>query len=662
LLWRRYIGPTLDQNYPKTVGNDLLLVEWRLDKGDQQRQTLVRVEATTGKLKWRLEVDDDFAEPVVSGDRIFVAGASGKLHVVEAASGTRLGYVQFAQPLETPPVVSEQTRKLYLVGNHSSLYTLSAEDLSCTGVYYTKHPRGSIVAPLTIVLDKAVVIENDGARTCKLRLFALDGDGNIAAPLTEQRLEGRVVRQPQIDGRRFMVSTDRGQITIYEVSLGTDGEVLTVLATRGAKSGSPFVRFGRVNGKDIWFAENAITKYAVAPTGNRLSVQELSDDYNRSQFVAPIEIRDGVLLHVRSRRGRAGYTVTAADAETGSAYWQTDVAASPAGDPLASSSPVALLEADANGQVYLFDPDAIRTRMQNESLKAPADDDVSGTLVYDHATLLDGGGAVFSALGSEHLLLYRPAGIQPLVRGSLPGSLACRPTAFGEGWIAPLSVGQIFFLDGESGQPLAAPFQPALQPGRAKEWLPAGVGDDDQFVISDGVEKVFLVELQQGDRPVLVAVSEAEVGPAPLVTDMVVLGSRAYAGTSDNRLAVFQLPGLDAGDSIELGSQIVWGPYLAGEVLVLRTKAGAVVAFDASGTKAWQVPAPKSPFAGPPLESAGNMIVATQFGAVVKVDLQDGNEIGRAETGQPIAGGPVSLGNRVVVAARDGALLVVETP
>ncbi len=659
LLWRRYLGPTVDQIYPQTVASDLLLVEWNPTKGDQQRQALLRVDATTGKLKWRLELDDHIAEPVVSGDRIYLSGASGKLHLVEADSGTRTGYVQFPQPLESPPVVREKTGKLYVTGEHSSLYTLSTEDLSCTGVFYTKHPRGSIVAAPIVAIDKAIVVENDGLETCKLRLFSLDNDGNIIEALVERRLEGRVVRQPQVEGRRFMAITDRGRITLYEVSLGTDGEPLTMLATRAARGGTPFVRFGAVDGGDLWLAENTLTKYAVAPTGNRLSVQELVGDYSRSQFVTPLEIRNNVLLFARSRRGRAGFTVTAADTKTGNAYWQSDIGSPAAGNPLASTSPVALLEADANGQVYLFDRNTLRSRVQNNALPAPTKQEAAA--LFDHSILVDGGAAVFSSVGSDQVLLYSPSASQPLSRSRLPGPLACPPIPFAKGWIAPLSVGQVFLLDSKSGKPIAAPFQPKLQPGRTIEWLSAGVAEHDRFVISDGIEKIYLVEWQQGNKPALVAVGEAAVGPSPLTTAIVVLGNLAFAGTDDGWLAQFQLPGLDAGERIKLGSPVVWGPYRAGNHVVLRTERGDLVAIDAQGAKAWSVLAPPSPFAGPPL-AEGELIVATQKGTLLRIDRKTGREAGRVDIGQPIASGPVILGKNIVVAAHDGTPLVVETP
>lgn len=659
LLWRRYVGPSLQPIDPLPVGGDLLLVEWRPADGEAQRQALTRVNATSGSLKWRLEIDDELAAPVVAGNQVFLAGASGRLHVVDAESGTRVGYVQFSQPLTSPPTVNPQARRMHLAGERSSVYTLSLQDLSCLGVKYTNHPRGSMVAPPAVALDKVVFVENDGARTCNLQLYQVDGDAAVGDLIAERRLEGRVVQQPQVDGRRFVVITDLGQISVFEVSVDDGAEPLVMLADRSASSSRPFLRYGTLAAGHIWFAENALTKYALAPTGNQLAVQTLTSDFNRSEFLAPLEVRDNVLLHVRSPRGRAGIAVTASRTDTGEAYWETDLGVPPAGSPLVSTSPVAVLEADANGRVYRFDREAIRARVLDTALAAPSGDDPTDR-PFDQAILLQGGAAVFAAVGSEHALLFSPNGEPPLSRVTLPGALACQPTAFGDGWIAPLVVGQIFYLDSKSGSPLAAPFQPPLAPGQSVTWQPVSVVDESQLLATDGTEKIYLIELQQSNAPALVAVTEAAVGPAPLATPLVAHGGRAYAGTEDGRLAVVQLPSLDAADPIALPARVAWGPYRAGDHLVLRTENNELIAIDDSGSRSWQVATSKARFTGPPLVSNGAMVVALESGEVLKFSLSDGSEQARSDTGQPITSGPVVLNGRLLVAAHDGALLVLE--
>lgn len=657
VVWRRYVGPSVDQSHPLTVGSDILLSVWRAVEGDKQQQSLVRIDSASGELQWMLTIDDNLAHPVVQGENILLAGESGKLHVVDAASGTREGFVQFSQPLRSPPALNAQADVLYLSGEHSSLYTLSASDYACLGVHYSNHAKGAIVAAAAVALDKVAFIENDGAETCKLTVYSVDGNGVIEQQMAAPRLAGRVVRQPLVNGRRIVALTDRGQIAVYEVGVGPDSDPLTELAERSERNGQPFVRYAALGSGHIWLGENALTKYAISPTGNRLTVQSLADDYNRSQFVSPITISDNVLLQVRARRGKSGYIVTAASTSDGAPYWETDIGATPAGNPLASSSPRAIISADANGQVYRFDAEAIQSRALSQALPEPED---TKAMLFDSSALLPDGGAVFASTGKSEARIYTPTGSEPIKKIDLPAAVACQPTPFGDGWLAPLSVGQVFYLDSQAAEPLAAPFQPTLTPGRQLSWQPATAVDDEQFLLTDGSEKVYLVELRIDGAPALVPTAEASVGPSPLTTRMVQLGKLAIAGTAEGQAALFQLPTLDAGERVDLGGSIAWGPYVAGDVAVFGLVGGDLVAINTQGEIAWKSAAPGEALLGPPLVNAGNMVIAGQSGIVSIVDLSNGNVVKRLDAGQPLAGGPVKLQNRMVVTARDGALLVLQ--
>lgn len=659
VVWRRYTGPAIEPVQPLIVGGDMVLVEWRPADGDKQQQALTRVEAATGKLQWRLALDDDLAAPVVSDNKLLLAGASGKLHVVDAETGLRTGYVQFAQPLIAPPVESSQSGAIYIPGERSSVYTLSTSDYKCMGVHYTNHARQSIVAQPALVLDKVVMVENDGAKTCRVKLYSLDEQGAVGGLLAEQRLDGRVVSQPLVEGRRFTVLTDRGQVGVYEVSVGPDGDPLTVVATRPERNSQPFVRYGKLADGHVWLAENALTKYAVAPTGNRLSVVALSNDYNRSQFVGPIDFRDGVLFHTRARRQRAGFTVTACSIKDATPYWETDIAAPPADTPLASTSPVALIEADANGQVYRFDPNAIKTRAQNKSLASTSGG--AGDMIYEFSELLAGGAAVFASEGAKQALLYSPSAQQPLSKVNLASALASRPAALGEGWIAPLSVGQVFVLDAENGQPIAAPFQPPLEAGKVIAWKAPAAIDDQRFILTDGVAKVYVLELQSTGAATIAVNAEASLSVAPLARGFLPLKTVAIALAESGQIVMHQLPGLDVGETLNPGGRVTWGPHRVGERAVFAT-ATTLFMLDGDGKVAWSVPLTTAKFAGPPMLDGESILFASEDGTVVRIALVDGAEMGRVDVGEPLASGPVLLNKRCVVAGRDASLLVLESP
>src|SRR5690606_23601159 len=151
------------------------------------------------------------------------------------------GFVQFSQPLRVSPVVNLQSKVAYVVGERSSIYTVSLGDYTCLGVFYSNHDRGAIFAPPAIVLDKVLVAQNEGSSTSKIRLYSTEANGALSRVLKEERVAGRVVTQPMVEGRRVTLVTDRGEVAVYDVSVGAVGEPMTLLASRAARSSQPAV-------------------------------------------------------------------------------------------------------------------------------------------------------------------------------------------------------------------------------------------------------------------------------------------------------------------------------------------------------------------------------------------------------------------------------------
>ncbi|MEE9602705.1 MAG: PQQ-binding-like beta-propeller repeat protein, partial [Thermoguttaceae bacterium] len=153
LLWREFVGLGVNLPPVRLPDGDLLVV-------DALHHELLRLKAETGKLVWRQLFEGPILPPVLADRRLLVTERAGKLHVLEAVSGESLGYVQFAQPLPVPPAVDLQGHRIYVVGDHSSVYTLSSDDYACLGVFFLGHASGSVAAPPVTVLNKVVVAEN----------------------------------------------------------------------------------------------------------------------------------------------------------------------------------------------------------------------------------------------------------------------------------------------------------------------------------------------------------------------------------------------------------------------------------------------------------------------------------------------------------------------
>jgi outer membrane protein assembly factor BamB len=655
LIWRRYVGFAQGMS-PLAVGNDVLVF-------DSKRQELLCLETQTGNLKWRQAFGESIAVPLVVEDRVFVAAESGRLYVVDLRTGTRTGYLQFAQPLRVTPAVDRTAGHLYLTGDHSSIYSISLADLKCVGAYYLGHSAGSIRMPPAQILDRLAVLENDGIATSQLLILSLDNEGAVSKVETQRRLQGLAASPPLVTGRRLIVVTDRGELDAYDVAAAGGEQTLTQVATREATSRDPLVRYALLTQGAVWIGDNQLTKFAVLPTGNRMPVVTIDDSFVRSTFDHPLALFGSVLIHVRRVDGRAGVVVTAIDTDSGRGYWKNELAVPPAATPIVDQANRTLAMADVNGLIYRFDDAALRARVQDEPLSA-------GPAFGDSAKLTSGvdlgaGRGAFAAPGEgKQLVLFDPAAARkPVRRMTLPSNVACAMTAFGRGVLVPLEIGQVFYLNPADGQALATPFQPRLEPAKKTLYQPAGaVGDTGQFVISDGHEKIFLVELVSGAEPQFKTLTEKSVGAFPIVAPIVVVDKTAYAACDGGQLTRFALPSLENLGQTALPGDVIWGPYHVGNLLLVATADDQLVAVAADGSVAWSDALKAGELAGPPLATEDGFLIASRQGVLEHRTAADGQVAGRLDVEHPLEAGPVRFMDHVVLTAHDGTLLVVAQP
>jgi hypothetical protein len=320
--------------------------------------------------------------------------------------------------------------------------------------------------------------------------------------------------------------------------------------------------------------------------------------------------------------------------------------------------------ADVNGLLYRFDDAALRARVQDQPLSPGAVTGSSPKLTM--GVDLGSGRGAFAAPGEgQQLVLYDPSAARnPIRRMNLPSRIACAMSVFGAGVLVPLEVGQVFYLNPADGQPLAAPFQPRLEPRTKVLYQPAGQVDEAgrQFVISDGQEKIYLVELVDAPQPHFETVKEQDVGSFPIVSPIVVLDATALAACDGGQLARFALPSLELVGHTALPGDVVWGPYRAGDLLLVATANDQLVAVRADGSIAWADAIKEGDLAGPPLSTGGNLLLTYRKGILERRGLADGQPAGRLDVENPLAAGPIQFMDRIVLTTHDGTLLVVEQP
>lgn len=653
LLWRKHVGRAAASPVVGLADGNFLVV-------DDTRNELLRLQADNGKLVWRQAFESPIVPPVVQGDKLLVTEKSGKLHLVDSNSGERLGYVAFGQPLPVAPAVNERKGLAYLLGEHSSLFTLRLEDLSCSGVHFVGHERGSISVPPAVALAKVLVAVNSGRDTSRLHVFSTDNDGVVDAEDTSKRLEGLVTTSLLVDGRRLVALTSRGQITVYEVGSGAGKDAITKLAERESESGRSAARFGLVVDGFIWSAGKRLNKYSVLPTGKRLPPQDTELDYAGDIFDYPLQTSGNILIHLRHGKNAAGSTVAAMNSETGAALWETELGVPLAGAPVVDSSGPRITAVTASGAAYVLDRNAMRSRVQDEAERLPG----SGSQPpLTESVDLGAGRLVLGAPGQTKMLHFAPGGT--LNELELPKPLACPLVAWGDAFVAPTNVGQVYLYDGDSGEKLGSPFQPELSSAASFSWLTPTVyssGNESLLVITDGKQNIYLLRRSTNPRPNIEAVTEAPISGLPLETRLAAVGDAVLAGNQGGQLSRYSLPDLEPQEPIDVGGSVVWGPYAAGEQVLLSTGRGEMVSVAADGQVLWKQPLNYGPPQGAPLATDDGMFVTWQKGGVSRIDPASGDFGEAIQLQQPAVTGPVAFGPRLLLAAPDGTLLILDRP
>jgi outer membrane protein assembly factor BamB len=652
VAWRRFLGS--DGGWPVLLGGG----DWVVVRGGDE---LLRVERETGKLLWRLPLGEQATEPVACGDRLLIGGGTGKLFVVDSASGQLVGAVRMTQPIRTPAAVNPQGDRIYVVGEHSNLYTLSADDLSCLGVFYLGHEPGSVrVAPL-VVGDVVAVVENIGVETASLRLLALDERGAATREVASERLAGLITTPLVAAGRRVALVTSHGEATVFE--FGGADKPLARLGRRESDRRVPMNRYSLLKEGSLWIADDRLSKLELRPTESQLVAGSLRDNFAGDAFDAPLTSAGRLVVSLRRRAGRSGAAVTAVDAATGRPAWETTIAASPAGPPAVDSAGLRLTASSSTGAIYLVDRQAMARRVQDQALRS---NDLPPDAPLLDATLdLGGGRLVVAGEGGDLALLVDPDDAASPVRGvPLGGPLACPLTTCGDGFLAATRAGQVFWRSRETGEPLGAPFQPTLVPGRQYAWRrPAALaGRAGRFVVTDGVNKAYLAELAEEPEPHLVQLAESDVGGATIATSLCAVGSRVFAADDQGRLVAFAAEDLKRGEPVDLGGRVAWGPYPVGDGVLWQLEDRRIVRTDAEGAVAWTVPGERGRLVGQPLAEADGAWLACSDGALTRLKLTDGSETGFVDVAQPLLCGPVAFGPRLIVTAADGTLLAVNRP
>ena len=657
ILWRRYVGAG-NPVHPQRIGvkgSDALVV-------DADRRELLRLESKTGKLVWRLALKGDLTSPVILPQQKAIVGCDlgdrGQLLTVDLETGAALTGVMIPRSITASVGVDRQTGLTLQAADEATVYVLQLPELKSIAAVPLDHGAGSVAVPPLPIGNVVLVAENAADHSLIRAIKRVEGkDGPTWRPTSVRvRIEGQVHTPMIADGRRAIIIGDRGNIHVFEVNPESN-EIIRELAKLEASRADGQIAFADYQDNHLWVADRQLTHYELQLSRGRLVRRSFQDQ--RDRFFALTRVENH-LLDVRQREDDQAITVavvdTSSDPDTNRS-WQTNLAATPAGEVKVANSRVFATTAD--GSLFAFGAKGLRSGRVNQAAnRLGGINDLRVAIEVEDAS-------VFGNISGNSLVLV-DSNSQSL--RSVPFPFA-KPqagmAAFANGVLVPTSEGTIELVDPSTGNLLTKPFQPTISADALVQWVtPTVVDGESQFVAADETGRRFRIGIAQQPKPHLRAIAEAE-SALRFVGRLASIGNTVYAisreASGDTVIA------LDNGELKEqarwaLGGACEWGPYRAGEAVFVASSNGELLSLGPNAKTNWKVDGPVGGIVGRPQIVGNDLLLSCRDGAVVRLSVANGKEVAKLDIHEPIGTGPVLFGKQALVSSHDGTLHVVNLP
>ncbi|MEQ1831136.1 MAG: PQQ-binding-like beta-propeller repeat protein, partial [Pirellula sp.] len=570
------------------------------------------------------------------------------------------------QPIDVTVGGALGKRRRYVLGNHSNLYVLSRAGGQCEEVEYVGHGPSTIAVPPVWILNHLIIFENDGPDYCSMRVFATNDDGLDLKPAQNAiTLRGHVTVEPQVEGRRVIVTTNLGEVAILDVDRDNPKDKVFKLVNLIENESAPKTAWPLSVGNDLWIASTRLIYYQVQVTSQKLNRKWLNEDGD--QFTGRPQKVDDYVVFSRLVRGNLGVRVTAIKPTTGETVWESDVGV-----------PVATISADSKGitalttqgAVYSLDEKAFSNKQPIEPIENLARN--QRTMLFGGAvSLKDSRIALLNQSKGNQLLVVEPGkrsvGMSRMAAMDLGEAVPNgEAVALASGAILfPLDNAQIVMVDPDKAKLVGTPFQPQIQAGEKPTWLnPVVLSDNQTVIVADHKRFMYKLSTSRQLRSVASVPLERPLkNRLALVKETIVAISSGSAG---DQLEFFDSNELNRIGTVPVQGRVTWGPYsvetATGSIAVAYSDADGLVACTEQGKLLWTKPLEKLVLVGRPSPVDADMLVATAAGEILRLSAADGSVIASVQTGEPIYGSLVVLPKGILVPGDEGLILTLPIP
>lgn len=653
ILWRHFVGQYFPSQPLRVGENDADAIVTQPEQG-----IISRLTGSNGEPKWSANLGTATHNPTLAGEELLVATLEGTVARLDAATGQLVWAAQLPQSAATSPATSQagagENPQLYVPADHSNLFVLSRSDGTCSEVFYLGHRSGSLAVPPIWLLGQLFVFENISSKSARIRLLSTTSTGlelqEAQPPLI---IDGNVVTPPQIDGRRLIVQSDLGQIKVLDIEPTAKTQRVSELATVPKNTSQPKKSWLLADNNRVWVADRQLMRIDVQVATLSLSHAWLK--YDGDRFVAPLQRLGDTLIHARTQRGTQGIRITAANAESGEAYWETDLAV-----PVTyiGSSGTGYEAVNSSGMLYTLGNNPIRTEADENPGRGKQE------MLYEHATTLSDGRVVLMNSSRTNQLAVisasAPKKIELLLARFGTAQATCPPIAVGDKLAVGLDSGQMVLVDVTTAAIAGTPYQPAVQAGQKMHWnSPVYMPSTQSLIVANDVPSLVRLSTEDGLQMTNeVTLDNALVGPLAAVGEQVCAVAATEVGDT---LQFFDATDLQQGANWPLPSRLVSGPYATDQGCLLQTD-GKLALVSPQGQPLWTIDFPASPLVSPPLVSGANWSLATQSGQVWVLSASDGQVLGQADVAQPLSSPLLQHGSSLLMGSDEGAVLALPIP
>jgi outer membrane protein assembly factor BamB len=655
VLWNRFMGfeTAYEPQWADPENHDELIIS------DQRNQQILKIKARDGSLVWRAEIGQDFCNPTVVAEKIYVTTYSGLIIGLNSQTGNSFASSQLRQGTQISATASSRYPLVYQLGENSNMYVLSQDDLTCKEVVYLGHAKGSISAPV-YEWGAYLLVAVNGADYCDVQVLKQskeegveEGLGLYRTQLVQKVTTGHVTSPLLRMGRRLLAVSDTGNLSLLEKNnIDNEDAPINPVSKQDFEVRKGDRVYVYAEGSRLWIASKGVMQYRLSAVNEfKRKPVDNPDDF----FLGPIERFDSTLVHVRRRANSAMTSISAVNEDSMSEIWRTDLGAAFSGAPLLNEGKVQVVS--SQGDLFQVDEAAQRVGYIDRGVWSA---DVAENFQFDQSVKLNDGS--YLCVGPNRDILWvQPDGTTTL--GRLQNRFdkpACPIIGFGNSVIVASKNGPVGIMDPENGRSRGNPFQPPKVADKDTLWTTPTVLSNTQVAIGDEDGQLYLLNT---DGRAFELTSQLEL-EGPLKSGLVSQAGVAY-GVVETGAGPFLTAwntdgGLAAAAKTELDGNLVHGPWLAGETIMFTDDQGRMVAYPLDlSAKRWSMSVGNDTLAGQPIVSGSSVLLTMASGVMKVLDLSSGEVQKEVDFGQPVMHEPLFTADKVYVGGADGRLLVL---